>query len=260
MLRIVLPVGISFYTFQAMSYTIDIYRGETEPTRSFSDFALFVCFFPHLVAGPIMRAHTLLPQVVQPRRCPQRDVPRGAARWCWSACSRRWCSRTTWRRSPTRSSLRCADGDTSELTGSEVLVGIYAFAFQIYGDFSGYSTSRAASRSGSASSWSSTSTTRTSPSRRATSGGAGTSACRVAARLPVHPAGRQPARACARVPQPDAHDAARVACGTERTGRSSSGASTTASSCAVTASPESVIPTGRPNRCDERSRYSSCST
>ena len=64
---IILPAGISFYTFQAMSYTIDIYRNECEPTEEFSDFALFVCFFPHLVAGPIMRAHTLLPQVINPR-------------------------------------------------------------------------------------------------------------------------------------------------------------------------------------------------
>src|SRR5262249_6443080 len=58
-LGIILPAGISFYTFQAMSYTIDIYRREIEPTECFADFALFVCFFPHLVAGPIMRAHTL---------------------------------------------------------------------------------------------------------------------------------------------------------------------------------------------------------
>src|SRR6202012_1474149 len=66
-LGILLPAGISFYTFQAMSYTIDIYRGAIEPTDDFADFALFVCFFPHLVAGPIMRAHTLLPQVTRPR-------------------------------------------------------------------------------------------------------------------------------------------------------------------------------------------------
>ena len=66
-LNSILPAGIILYTFQAMSYTIDIYRGEAEPTEHFGDFALFVCFFPHLVAGPIMRAHTLLPQVVEPR-------------------------------------------------------------------------------------------------------------------------------------------------------------------------------------------------
>jgi D-alanyl-lipoteichoic acid acyltransferase DltB (MBOAT superfamily) len=57
-LNLILPVGISFYTFQAMSYPIDIYRGQTQPTTSFSDFALFVCFFPNLLSGPIMRAQT----------------------------------------------------------------------------------------------------------------------------------------------------------------------------------------------------------
>ena len=76
-LGILLPAGISFYTFQAMSYTIDIYRREAEPTDDFCDFALFVCFFPHLVAGPIMRAHTLLPQVVEPRRMKPGDFEEG---------------------------------------------------------------------------------------------------------------------------------------------------------------------------------------
>lgn len=65
---IVLPVGISFYTFQSMSYTIDIYRGRMKPWHSFSDFALYVTFFPQLVAGPIVRATTFLPQCAQPRR------------------------------------------------------------------------------------------------------------------------------------------------------------------------------------------------
>jgi alginate O-acetyltransferase complex protein AlgI len=65
---IVLPVGISFYTFQSMSYTIDIYRGRLEPWHSFSDFALYVTFFPQLVAGPIVRATTFLPQCEQPRQ------------------------------------------------------------------------------------------------------------------------------------------------------------------------------------------------
>jgi len=66
-LNIILPVGISFYTFQSMSYTIDVYRGELPATRHFLDFALFVSFFPHLVAGPIMRAVDLIPQILRPR-------------------------------------------------------------------------------------------------------------------------------------------------------------------------------------------------
>lgn len=67
-LPIILPVGISFYTFQTLSYTIDIYRGRFEPTRNFLDFALFVGFFPQLVAGPIVRAREFLPQLSVPRR------------------------------------------------------------------------------------------------------------------------------------------------------------------------------------------------
>ena len=66
-LRVLLPVGISFYTFQTMSYTIDVYRRQLAPTRSFLDFALFVSFFPQLVAGPIERAGNLLRQFAAPR-------------------------------------------------------------------------------------------------------------------------------------------------------------------------------------------------
>src|SRR5690606_22184502 len=67
-LGIILPVGISFYTFQTMSYTIDVYRGELKPTRNFLDFMLYVSFFPQLVAGPIERASRLLPQIISPRQ------------------------------------------------------------------------------------------------------------------------------------------------------------------------------------------------
>ena len=66
-LRLALPAGISFYTFQSMSYTIDVYRGHAPARRSFIDIAAFVSFFPHLVAGPIMRATNLLPQIEQKR-------------------------------------------------------------------------------------------------------------------------------------------------------------------------------------------------
>jgi D-alanyl-lipoteichoic acid acyltransferase DltB (MBOAT superfamily) len=62
-LNIVLPVGISFYTFKTLSYTIDVYRRKLEPTRALADYALFVAFFPNLVAGPIERAGKLLPQI-----------------------------------------------------------------------------------------------------------------------------------------------------------------------------------------------------
>src|SRR5690606_21454413 len=69
-LSVILPVGISFYTFQTMSYTIDVYRGALKPARSLLDFALFVSFFPQLVAGPIERATRLLPQITTPRARP----------------------------------------------------------------------------------------------------------------------------------------------------------------------------------------------
>jgi alginate O-acetyltransferase complex protein AlgI len=67
-LNIILPVGISFYTFQTMSYTVDVFRGRIEPTRNLLDFALFVSFFPQLIAGPIERAASLLPQIQRPLR------------------------------------------------------------------------------------------------------------------------------------------------------------------------------------------------
>ena len=76
-LNVVLPVGISFYTFQTMSYTIDVYRGETEPTHKFFDFALYVSFFPQLVAGPIERSYRLLPQILEKRPRLKEDFVEG---------------------------------------------------------------------------------------------------------------------------------------------------------------------------------------
>ena len=88
-LRVLLPVGISFYTFQAMSYTVDVYRGELRARRSLLDVAVFISFFPHLVAGPIQRASFLLPQVegsgASRSRRRERLLPDGAG-----ASSRSW--------------------------------------------------------------------------------------------------------------------------------------------------------------------------
>lgn len=67
-LDIILPVGISFYTFQTLSYTIDVYRGDLKPSKSFLDFALYVTFFPQLVAGPIVRAVDFIPQCESPKK------------------------------------------------------------------------------------------------------------------------------------------------------------------------------------------------
>lgn len=137
-LGIVLPPGISFYTFQAMSYTVDVYRGRAKPTRSFSDFALFVCFFPHLVAGPIMRASTLLPQVVCPRRVSRRGWEEGLL-LILLGMFKKIVIADNMAVIVNHVFARYAEGTGATLTGIELLMGIYAFAFQIYGDFSGYS-------------------------------------------------------------------------------------------------------------------------
>lgn len=134
-LRIILPVGISFYTFQALSYTIDVYRGRTQPCKHFLDFALYISFFPQLVAGPIERSHHLLPQVENPRPRMTEErfrvglflVLTGLFLKVVLADNMAWLANEVFLREPT------------ELNGAEVLVGIYAFSFQIYGDFAGYS-------------------------------------------------------------------------------------------------------------------------
>jgi alginate O-acetyltransferase complex protein AlgI len=138
-LGVVLPVGISFYTFQAMSYTIDLYRGTAEATDDFPDFALFVCFFPHLVAGPIMRAHTLLPQVVHPRRLQPGAIEEGLVLVLFGLFKKIVIADNL---APIANAVffRFQDGTSAGLSGLDALVGLYAFAFQIYGDFSGYSS------------------------------------------------------------------------------------------------------------------------
>lgn len=131
-LNVVLPVGISFYTFQALSYTIDVYRGILKPADRWSDFALYVAFFPQLVAGPIERATNLLPQVQHPRTVSDYGIGHGAFLILWGLFQK----------------VVIADnisGVADEVfasnpgNGAMVLVGVYAFALQIYCDFSGYS-------------------------------------------------------------------------------------------------------------------------
>ena len=131
MLRILLPAGISFYTFQAMSYTIDVYRGHTHARRSLLDVASFVSFFPHLVAGPIMRAGTLLTQVERPRRFDVSAAYSGFIKICWGFFKK----------------LVIADNvgivANKVFTASDpsfpiLWVGVFAFAMQIYADFSAY--------------------------------------------------------------------------------------------------------------------------
>ncbi len=137
-LYLVLPVGISFYTFQAMSYPIDIYRGQTQPTESFSDFALFVCFFPNLLSGPIMRAQTLLPQVLGERFIRSGAVMEGF-NLIMVGLFKKLVIADNMALIANRVFLPVEDGLHMTGSGLDVLVGIYAFAFQIYGDFAGYS-------------------------------------------------------------------------------------------------------------------------
>ncbi len=130
-LEIILPVAISFYTFQAMSYTIDVYRGELHSTRSFWDFFLAVLYFPHLVAGPIQRASTLLPQVIQPRRIRADQVFEGLHLIAWGYFKKVFIADNL---SPIANAAFASPEPTTAMT----VLGVYAFTFQIYGDFSGY--------------------------------------------------------------------------------------------------------------------------
>ncbi len=130
-LRVVLPIGISFYTFQGMSYAIDVYRGIVHSTTRFRDVLLFKAFFPQLVAGPIERAGHLLPQLMQPR------VLRQEAAWS----GLRLALVGYFKKMVLADNLALIVERVFNLQaphGNEVLLGTYAFAFQIYCDFSGY--------------------------------------------------------------------------------------------------------------------------
>jgi alginate O-acetyltransferase complex protein AlgI len=132
-LQIVLPVGISFYTFQTLSYTIDVYRGRLEPTRSPLDFATFVAFFPQLVAGPIVRAADFLPQLTAPRRLA--DVAwRAHLLLFLSGFFKKACVADNL--APAVDAYFAAP---STYDTASCWVAIAAYAIQIYGDFSGYS-------------------------------------------------------------------------------------------------------------------------
>ena len=131
-LHIILPVGISFYTFQAMSYTLDVYRGHLKPARSLLDFATFVAFFPQLVAGPIERASNLLPQIQNPRKVTWAGIESGTWLIFWGLFKKCVIADNL------ASLVEGGFGPTAS-TGAVSLLPLYAFAFQIYCDFSGYS-------------------------------------------------------------------------------------------------------------------------
>ncbi|MDK2973298.1 MAG: alginate O-acetyltransferase complex protein AlgI [Candidatus Sumerlaeota bacterium] len=132
-LHIVLPVGISFYTFQTLSYTIDIYRRRLEPTKNFLNFALFVSFFPQLVAGPIERASHLLPQVEKPRSLQTREINAGLFLILWG-----YYKKVVVADNMAGIANTIYNGYTG-YHGLDLVLGTLAFAFQIYCDFSAYS-------------------------------------------------------------------------------------------------------------------------
>ena len=132
LLQLVLPVGISFYTFHTLSYTIDIYRGKFSPTRDFVAFALFISFFPQLVAGPIARASHLLPQMLKPRKPTLDDWFEGSYLFYWGLFKKVVVADTL------AKVVQSSFAHPGELNAFSALVAVYAFAWQIYCDFSGY--------------------------------------------------------------------------------------------------------------------------
>lgn len=132
-LNIILPVGISFYTFQTLSYTIDVYRKKLTPTKDFIAFSAFVSFFPQLVAGPIERATNLLPQFYKNRKFDYYQATNGLRQILWGLFKK----------------MVIADNcailaneifnNSTDYSGSTLVLGAIFFTFQIYGDFSGYS-------------------------------------------------------------------------------------------------------------------------
>ena len=132
-LNIILPVGISFYTFQTLSYSIDVYRRKLEPTKDFIAFAAFVSFFPQLVAGPIERATNLLPQFYKKRKFDYTQAIDGMRQILWGLFKKVVIADNC---------AQYADmifNNYTEYSGGYLILGAFFFAFQIYGDFSGYS-------------------------------------------------------------------------------------------------------------------------
>ncbi|MEM7448087.1 MAG: MBOAT family O-acyltransferase [Myxococcota bacterium] len=132
-LHLVLPVGISFYTFQTLSYSIDVYRGTLKPTRSFLEFATFVAFFPQLVAGPIVRASEFLPQFDKDPRLRTHQVGEGLFLILCGMMKKVLVADFL--------AIRLIDRvfeNPGTFSSAEVWFAVYAYTWQLYGDFSGY--------------------------------------------------------------------------------------------------------------------------
>ena len=132
-LNVLLPIGISFYTFQTLSYSIDVYRGQREPERHLGKFAVYVSFFPQLVAGPIERSKTLLPQFDEIHRFDYGLAKSGALLMLWGFFKKLVIA------DQAAIYVNAAYGNPAGQSGLSLLVASYLFTFQIYCDFSGYS-------------------------------------------------------------------------------------------------------------------------
>jgi D-alanyl-lipoteichoic acid acyltransferase DltB (MBOAT superfamily) len=132
-LHVILPLGISFYTFQEMSYTIDVYRGQTSVCRDPITMAAFVSFFPHLVAGPIMRSSSLIPQIEKEPEYDWVNVRDGVNLILWGLFKKVVLA------DPIGAYADTIFAAPQQYSGAGMLLGVYAFAFQIYFDFSAYS-------------------------------------------------------------------------------------------------------------------------
>lgn len=133
LLHIILPVGISFFTFQSMSYSIDVYRNQTRPTYRFLEFALFISFFTQLVAGPIERANHLLPQILSPRQITLTKFYEGIYLIFWGLFQKMFIADNL------ANIVDPIFASDPPYSGTMVLIGAYAFVFQVLCDFDGYS-------------------------------------------------------------------------------------------------------------------------
>ncbi|MEI8135107.1 MAG: MBOAT family O-acyltransferase [bacterium] len=132
-LALVLPIGISFYTFMSMAYVIDVYRGQLKPTPHLFDFSLFVCYFPHLVAGPILRAPQLLPQLTQERKIKIEQIRDGITLIIIGYVRKVVVADIL---APMISE---AFTQMDSMGSGDLILRMYLFAIQLYGDFAGYS-------------------------------------------------------------------------------------------------------------------------
>ena len=133
-LNLILPIGISFYTFENLSYTVDVYRGEFKPANKFSDYLLFLAFFPKLMMGPIVRAHDFVPQINEPYVISERDFAKGFFLIISGLIKKLVISDYI-----TLNMVDYMFDNPTLHTGVENLMAVYGYAMVIYCDFSGYS-------------------------------------------------------------------------------------------------------------------------